>query len=365
MKPKFTLLFGLLLMVGDLFAGELFLNERQQVLLRFPAEIRYADFGSGVIEGQVLRASRILRVKSKVSKFEETNLSVVTADGKYYDFQVRYADRLPYILWEAGVGGLPSDTLCVGGAKTTHLIAEAPIMDYVLGNDSLIAMPANRIDNMLKLKARSPFVGEASVAVVGSSGQVYSFLTYYNETQQEMTRHLGNSQNMQALFNEQEVNEYELRSWAQAALHQKPFMSNLGVVAHKMEISLTGIYSCNDVILFCLHVQNTSQIDYAVDFMKMYICDTKQSRHTASQEEELTPLFLYFEDEQKSTLLPGNSGVSLVLCFRRFTLPVKRGIFFELFERNGGRHLRFSVPSKSLLKTRKLIHSSYQNYHEK
>ena len=50
MKPKFTLLFGLLLMVGDLFAGELFLNERQQVLLRFPAEIRYADFGSGVID---------------------------------------------------------------------------------------------------------------------------------------------------------------------------------------------------------------------------------------------------------------------------------------------------------------------------
>jgi hypothetical protein len=43
-----------------------------------------------------------------------------------------------------------------------------------------------------------------------------------------------------------------------------------------------------------------------------------------------------------------------VLFFNRFTIPKQRMLYFELFEKNGGRHLLFPVSNKELLKARKL-----------
>ena len=69
--------------------------------LIFPAPIRYADLGSEyLIAGKAEDLTNVLRVKAAVKNFaEETNFSVVTEDGRYYSFNVRYnahPDTLTY-----------------------------------------------------------------------------------------------------------------------------------------------------------------------------------------------------------------------------------------------------------------------------
>lgn len=61
--------------------------------LIFPTAIRYVDLGSEyLIAGKADDAENVLRVKASVKEFEpETNFSVITNDGRFYSFNVRYS----------------------------------------------------------------------------------------------------------------------------------------------------------------------------------------------------------------------------------------------------------------------------------
>ncbi|NDW18778.1 conjugative transposon protein TraN [Dysgonomonas sp. 216] len=61
----------------------------------FPAAIRYVDLGSNnIIAGKAGASENILRVKAAVRSFEtETNLAVITEEGSYYTYNVKYADE--------------------------------------------------------------------------------------------------------------------------------------------------------------------------------------------------------------------------------------------------------------------------------
>ena len=65
----------------------------------FPAAIAYVDLGSAnIIAGKADDAENVIRVKAAKRGFKgETNMSVITEDGAYYSFNVKYA-REPRIL---------------------------------------------------------------------------------------------------------------------------------------------------------------------------------------------------------------------------------------------------------------------------
>ena len=59
----------------------------------FPSEVRYVDLGSpDLIAGKAEGAENVIRVKATVRNFpNETNMSVITEDGSFYTFNVKYA----------------------------------------------------------------------------------------------------------------------------------------------------------------------------------------------------------------------------------------------------------------------------------
>ena len=61
----------------------------------FPAAIRYVDLGSAdLLAAKADGTENVLRVKAARKGFpEESNLSVITDDGSYYSFNVKYADE--------------------------------------------------------------------------------------------------------------------------------------------------------------------------------------------------------------------------------------------------------------------------------
>ena len=62
--------------------------------LIFPAPAQYVDLGStDIIADKAAGAANVVRLKAAVRDFQaETNLTVITADGRFYAFDVRYAD---------------------------------------------------------------------------------------------------------------------------------------------------------------------------------------------------------------------------------------------------------------------------------
>ncbi|MBK7479786.1 MAG: conjugative transposon protein TraN [Bacteroidales bacterium] len=65
------------------------------VHLIFPSVIRYVDLGSSdLLAAKADGAENVLRVKAAVRDFsQESNLAVITEDGAYYTFNVKYADE--------------------------------------------------------------------------------------------------------------------------------------------------------------------------------------------------------------------------------------------------------------------------------
>ena len=61
----------------------------------FPSAIRYVDLGSSdLLAAKADGTENVLRVKAALRDFSrESNLSVITEDGAYYSFNVKYADE--------------------------------------------------------------------------------------------------------------------------------------------------------------------------------------------------------------------------------------------------------------------------------
>jgi conjugative transposon TraN protein len=62
----------------------------------FPAAVKYIDLGSAnIIAGKTDAAENVVRIKAAVKDFKgETNFSVITDEGNFYSFNVRYSDEL-------------------------------------------------------------------------------------------------------------------------------------------------------------------------------------------------------------------------------------------------------------------------------
>ena len=61
----------------------------------FPAPLKYVDLGNtNLVAGKADGAENVLRVKAAVRNFtEETNMSVITEDGDFFSFNVKYVDE--------------------------------------------------------------------------------------------------------------------------------------------------------------------------------------------------------------------------------------------------------------------------------
>ena len=75
----------------------------------FPAEVKYVDLGSSnIIAGKAAGAENVVRVKAAVRDFaDETNFSVITADGSFYSFDVEYKDNPATLSLEVGGETVP------------------------------------------------------------------------------------------------------------------------------------------------------------------------------------------------------------------------------------------------------------------
>lgn len=65
------------------------------VHILFPAPIKYVDLGNtNLVAGKADGAENVLRVKAAIRNFtEETNMSVITKDGDFFSFNVKYVDE--------------------------------------------------------------------------------------------------------------------------------------------------------------------------------------------------------------------------------------------------------------------------------
>jgi conjugative transposon TraN protein len=257
---------------------------------------------------------------------------------------------------------IPSYYLEVTYDKTVHMIFPSAISYIDLGSSNIIAGKADGAENVVRVKAAvKDFQEETNFSVITDEGSFYSFIVNYSENPAklnvEMKDFIHDGKLVNRPNNSMEIYLSELGDESPKSIQlamEKIYKTNRKKVKHVksnqfgIEFLLRGIFSHNGMLHLHTEIKNTTDIPYDIDFIVFKIVDKKVAKRTAIQETIIKPVRAY----NFVTSVPGKSSESTVFTFDKFTIPDKKQLVVEMFEKNGGRHQRFVIKNGDLMKAR-------------
>ncbi len=367
MRRTVPLLLAALLSAAAFAAGgspvRLYLSDTHTVCLSFPSGVKYVDFGSADIRGGRTSHANVITLRSEIPFFDETTASVVCADGRYYSFLLSYEEKPPFLAVDMGrvKGGVitsgdayPSEKVGVSDVKTTHFVCREKVTDIVTGLDSIIADYADGIENIVRCKASADSFPETTLSLVTRDGGIYPYEVFYDRTPHTVNYRVGGEAGKEdkAVFTDRFFNETELERLGGKVMKEGVVTNTVGAFSQDIIFSMSSLHIKDDILMFRFDLENDSRIDYEPDFLKMYITDRRRGKKKALQEDEIKPAYVYQPSKDGDNVIHGRETRSYVLFFHRFTIPSGRVLHVEVFERNGGRHVGFTVSNKDILRAR-------------
>ncbi len=257
---------------------------------------------------------------------------------------------------------IPSYYLEVTFEKTVHLIFPSGISYIDLGSSNIIAGKAEGAENVVRVKAAvKNFTEETNFSVITDEGSFYSFIVNYSKEPEKLNVEMNDFLHKEKLSNHpensMEVYFSELGDESPQAVQmtmEKIYKTNRKKVRHVKSnqfgivFQLRGIFSHNGLLFLHTEIKNTSDIPFDIDFLVFKIVDKKVIKRTAIQETIVEPARAY----NFLTSVNGKESESTVFVFQKFTIPDKKQLVVELFEKNGGRHQQFVIKNGDLAKAR-------------
>ena len=246
--------------------------------------------------------------------------------------------------------------------KTVHLIFPSGIAYIDLGSSNIIAGKAEGAGNVVRVKAAvKGFKEETNFSVITGEGSFYSFIVNYSDNPEKLNIEMKDFIHPEKFGNQpgnsMEVHLSELGDESPQTVQmvmEKIYKTNRKRIKHVesnqfgIEFSLRGIFCYNDLLFIHTEIKNTSDIPFDIDFLVFKIVDKKVVKRTAIQETIIEPVRAY----NYLTSVNGKEPESTVFAFKKFTIPDKKQLVVELFEKNGGRHQRFVIKNGDLAKAR-------------
>ena len=241
---------------------------------------------------------------------------------------------------------IPASELQISDQMTTNLIFPCAIKSVDRGNRNILIQKASAIENILQVKAENSKLQNSNLTVITEDGSFYSFAVEYQEVPRNLNLKIQKAGNSDlADFRNQIQAESELEETAGKVATKNRSMPALRQRRFLTGIALTGIYIEKDLLYFQLRLENQTNIPYDIEQFRLFILDNRQSKRSASQELEQSPLFVY----GNAARIPAQSTQTLVVVLPKFTFPDQKHLKIELMEENGGRHLQIKVKNRHLM----------------
>ena len=126
---------------------------------------------------------------------------------------------------------------------------------------------------------------------------------------------------------------------AEKCLKISKSITSVGERKNKLTCYLNNVNINNDVLFFTFEIINTSTLNMNIDFTKCFIKDKRTNKNSPEQEIEMTPVLNY----KYQSVINSNVSNTFVLAFPKFTIPDKKKFEVEIYDKDGGRHLTFTI----------------------
>ncbi len=226
-----------------------------------------------------------------------------------------------------------AQTIELSTDKTTSLIFPFAIRHVDRGTRDILVQDIPESPNILLVKAGIGNFEPTNLSVVTADGSIYAFPVRFNASPIAWVWQIPVQQ------------QASIATYANAIAVNLLTMRGIRDRSYDMEAKVSGIYIKDQVIYYQLSLNNTSPIDYDIDFVRFYIRDKKKSKRTASQEDEMIPLYV----GGNTTTVKGCSHNTVVVALEKFTVPDAKYLAIEINEHNGGRHLLLKVHNNKII----------------
>lgn len=241
--------------------------------------------------------------------------------------------------------------------KTTCIIFKSPIRSVDIGSRDIIGDKAAEVENVLRIKAAVIGFNETNFSVMTADGKFYSFLATYNEYPAVVSYDLseGNINQYQnvvqvdggeVVFADVQATQEQVVANCISVSTRKKNLSGVGTSEYKMDARIPNIYVKDNLMYLKIRVENQSNINYDMDYIRFFITDEKIAKQTSRQELEILPLYVYNEPLRQ---IKGNEFVEKVFVFQKFTIPNDKTVRTVVGEKNGGRTLNFKLKNKDIM----------------
>ncbi|MCD1117481.1 conjugative transposon protein TraN [Chryseobacterium turcicum] len=238
---------------------------------------------------------------------------------------------------------------------TYNLLFPSPIKYVDLGSENLIANKADDVANVLRVKASTrDFEEETNFSVVTEDGKFYSFDVFYSSYPDTLNYDLLKLQRnnekdyaSEVAFEDMKGSSSLLSNLIMQSLYENPKRSikHIGNKSFGIQFLLRGLYVHEGKYYFILHLKNSGNIPYPVDFISFKIIDEKKMKRTVIQDRILSPIRNF---STISTVEEHQESFDVFLL-NQFTLTEGQLLEIEVLEKKGGRNLKMQVTNNELI----------------
>jgi conjugative transposon TraN protein len=231
--------------------------------------------------------------------------------------------------------------------KTTSIVFKYPIINVDRGSRDVIAQRVKGSENTLQLKAARKSFPETNLTVITADGKLHHFYLNYSDDPATQILWVDSPNNIKF------IDKIDLPDFEQKSLHiidRRKGSEFAKRDKYKIKFSLAGIYIGGDEVFFHLRIKNKSNINFDIKSLRFFVHDKQSVKRTASQENELVPIYIFNEPAR----VLGNTSTDAVYALEKFTIPNAKVLNIELFEKNGGRNLKLRIRNQSIVKAEKL-----------
>lgn len=357
MKQQLLIIFLLLAVnvsaqnIQEINSSSISVSANKTFHLIFPNEVKYFSIGDENVAGEkIMEFPSAIRLKATVPSFDGiTNMSVVTADGQYYSYNISFLPELRESYLIVGKEYKVPTMVSVNESQQTHLIFPDRIIYVDYGTTDVEVAKASGVDNIVAVRADSVFNGQTNVSVITASGKFYTLDLSYSENPSHLSFVVdpaANAANKRvALLDNKELNSVQRDNLRKEINSRFQSLPKLYKDFAGMRFAITNIFIDRDILFFKFKLTNYSNIDYVPDFVRFYIQDSKIRKKTAVQQIEQTPLFFFDLPER----VPAHESCTFTAALNKFTIPDKKKLIIEIQELGGGRHFNYKLDNEPII----------------
>jgi conjugative transposon TraN protein len=240
------------------------------------------------------------------------------------------------------------DSLTIAYSKTTNIVFPYAIKSVDRGSQDILVQKAKGLENILQVKAAQQGFFQTNLTVITADGKLYSFVLNYDEKypQLNLTLNKTKPEGQEVYFSSETGNEKDVQEYSKLAFYDKKKVHGEKESNYDIDFQLNGIFIRDAVMYYRIRVTNNSKINYDLDQFRFFIRDTKKVKRTASQEIEITPIYIL----NNVPKIEGEAENTFVFALPKFTIPEKKYLAIQLMEKNGGRHVELHVKNRKLVK---------------